>query len=882
MMRWVGVGAVVVSLGLGVAAGQTPEVTRATLANGLRVVVVRNTLAPVVTVELNVLAGGNETAAEFPGTAHALEHMAFRGCTGMTADQTSAIYARMGGENNADTQSTITQFYATVPATDLEVALRAQAACMRGIDNTDAEWAQERGAIEQEVSRDLSNPTYNALTRISTAMYAGTPYAHDALGTKASFDVTTGATLREFYNKWYQPSNSILMIVGDVDATATMARVQALFGDVANRAVPARPAVDLQPVKSETFTLDSNLPYALAFVAFRMPGTASPDWAATQVLSDVLSSQRGDLYSMVAAGEALASQFGISQSHPKASLGFGVVAVPGDVAKAVTKLRAVLQAYADKGVPADLVAAAKLAEVSQAEFQRNSIPGLANAWSNALAAERRNSPDEDVDAIRKVTLADVNRVAKQYLSNAATITAILKPVPTGAPVAASGFGGSEKLTAAPTKPVVLPDWAATQLTELRLPTPMVVPSDVTLPNGLRLIVKTDRTSHTVTLTGSVDHEDDLQTPPGQEGVSSVLEQLYSYGTTTLDRIAFQEALDKIAAEESAGAGFSLKVLTEHLDRGVQLLADNVLHPALPADAFAVVQTQTAELTAGQLKSPSYRNQRALDVALMPPGDPSLREDSPATIKKLTLAQVKAYYAATMRPDLTTIVMVGDVTPAQGRAVVEKWFGAWKAAGPKPETTLPAVPANKASAANVADPQQVQDSVTLSEQLLVNRFSPDYYPLQLGTYVLSGGFYASRLYRDLRQTAGYVYTVDASLHADKTRATYSIDYGSDPDKVSKARALVQRNLDAMRTENVSPDELALAKSLILRQLTLSESSESTVARVLLARAQIGLPLNERDNAAKRYLGLTADEVKAAFARQLRTADFVQVVRGPVPQ
>ena len=204
-------------------------VTRETLPNGLRVVLVQNRLAPVVTVELNILAGGNETPQGFPGMAHALEHMAFRGCKGMNADQTAAIYARLGGDNNADTQQNITQFYATVPATDVDVALHAQAACMEGIDNADSEWAQERGAITQEVQRDLSSPTYKLITRLNADAFAGTPYAHDALGTKDSFDKTTGAMLREFYDKWYSPSNGILVIVGDVDPMSTMNTVRELF-----------------------------------------------------------------------------------------------------------------------------------------------------------------------------------------------------------------------------------------------------------------------------------------------------------------------------------------------------------------------------------------------------------------------------------------------------------------------------------------------------------------------------------------------------------------------------------------------------------------------------------------------------------------------------
>src|SRR5580692_8194943 len=143
------------------------NVTRATLSNGLQVVIVRNALAPVVTVELNFKVGGDETPPGFPGSAHAEEHMAFRGCTGMTADQTAAIYAQLGGRDNADTQQNVTQYYTTVPAADLDVALQAQAACLRGVDNSEAEWSHERGAIEQEVSRDLSNPTYKFIDRLN-------------------------------------------------------------------------------------------------------------------------------------------------------------------------------------------------------------------------------------------------------------------------------------------------------------------------------------------------------------------------------------------------------------------------------------------------------------------------------------------------------------------------------------------------------------------------------------------------------------------------------------------------------------------------------------------------------------------------------------------
>jgi zinc protease len=184
-------------------AQDSAAVLRDTLPNGLRVVVIRNPLAPVTTVEMNFRVGGDETPVGFPGMAHAQEQMAFRGCTGMTADQTAAIYAQLGGQNNADTQQTITQYFTTVPAADIDVALQAQAACLRGIDDSQQQWSEERGAIEQEVARDLSNPTYKFISRLNEDMFVGTPYAHDPLGTKSSFDATTGEMLKSFHDKWY-------------------------------------------------------------------------------------------------------------------------------------------------------------------------------------------------------------------------------------------------------------------------------------------------------------------------------------------------------------------------------------------------------------------------------------------------------------------------------------------------------------------------------------------------------------------------------------------------------------------------------------------------------------------------------------------------------
>ncbi len=860
------------------------EVTRATLENGLRVVIVRDTLAPVVTVEENFLAGGNETPAGFPGMAHAQEHMAFRGCAGVTADQTAAIFAQLGGAGNADTQQNITQYFTTLPASDLDIALRLDAACMQDVDDSQAEWDKERGAIEQEVARDLSNPTYKFITRLNEDMFSGTVYSHDALGTKESFDATKGEMLKEFYKKWYAPNNAILVITGNVEPAEVIAKVKEYYGQIERKTLPARTEVTLPPVKAESFTLDSNLPYLLAFVSYRVPGTESPDYAAIQILSDVLGSQRGNLYALVPQGKALDTGFGLAETFAKASVAYCAAALPAeaDAKPIIAEMRKIMSDYAANGVPAELVEAAKRKEIATAEFQRNSIPGLAAAWSEALASEGRNSPEDDVEAMKKVAPEDVNRVAKKYLVDQESIAAELKPQPTGAPVSAHGFGGGEELTAAPTKAVELPAWAASKLLMLEQPRPEPPPSDVTLPNGLRLIVRTENITPTITVRGYVRNDPDMETSAGKEGVSDVLDELFSYGTKTLDRLAFQKALDDIAADESGGFDFSLEVLKPDFARGVHLLADNELNPALPEEAFNVIKPQTAQYVAGRMKSPGFKTTRALGTGLYPANDPSLREETPQSVSALTLEDVKEYYAKTLRPDLTTIVVIGEITPAEARAAIEKEFEEWKASGAKPEVDLPRVPANKASAANVPDPSQLQDTVDLSETVGITRYDPDYYPLQMANHVLGGGFYATRLYHDLRQVNGYVYSVDVRMNAERTRTVYTVTYACDPKNVSKARELIQRDLIAMQKENVTDAELQQAKALLLRQIPLAESSESGVAQGLLARAQIGLPLDEPVRGAQIYFSMTADQVKAAFAKWIRPDGFVQIVRGPAPQ
>jgi zinc protease len=852
---------------------------RATLPNGLRVVIVRDRLAPVVTTEITYLVGSNEAPPGFPGTAHALEHMMFRGADGLDKDQLAAIGARLGGKYNAQTTETATQYFYTAPADDLPVMLRIEALRMGGLSLKEADWTHERGAIEQEVSRDLSSPAYVYLSQLQSLLFANTPYQHDALGTRDSFDRTDTALLRQFYERWYAPNDAILVIAGDIDPARALAAVRSTLGAIPSRTLPPLASVAPGNVSPRTLTLQTDYPVGFATLAWRMPGLTDRDFAAADILGDVLGSKRGALYGLVPAGHALATQF---LYRAKSDVGFGVAlaAFPkgADPAPVLADLKRVIADAVSQGLPADLVEAAKQKEVAQLAFTKNDIENLAETWSRALALQHLHSPDDIANAYRAVTKADVDRVARLMLDPAHQITAVLTPRAAGHPVAGSGFGGAESFASAPEHPVPLPSWAATALAALHIPAAGPAPITTTLPSGLRLIIHPTAVSDTVSVYGLIRQEPGLEEPKGQEGISEVAEALFDYGSTHLDRLAYRRAVDAIAADLDTGQFFSLKVAANHFDRGMALLADGELHPALPDAAFPIVQRQTAQQLAGLLQSPAYLFGRAQLKATRPDQDPELREATPASIGAITPASLRAFVARAYRPDLTTIVIVGHVDPAHARDLVVRDFGDWRASGPTPAVNLPPIPPSKPSDAYVPDPSALQTQVTLAESLPVAVTSDDRFVLELGNEVLGGGF-ASRLMRDLRVRNGLVYGVSSRLDWGRTRTDYAVSFGADADKVARAKALAIADIQAMMDHPVSDDELDLAKAALLRRLPLKRASVDAIAMQDLFLADRNLPLDEPDRAAHAYVRVTSADLQAAARKWLRPNDLSQIERGP---
>ena len=247
------------------------------------------------------------------------------------------------------------------------------------------------------------------------------------------------------------------------------------------------------------------------------------------------------------------------------------------------------------------------------------------------------------------------------------------------------------------------------------------------------------------------------------------------------------------------------MLTADFSRGVELLADNELHPALPAQAFDMVKRRTTEFVAGNLQEPRVSDGCARSTWRC--CRPEIRfcgEATPATVANVTLEAVRAFYAATCGPDLTTIVVIGDVSAEEARSVVERWFGGWHAERTEARTTLAARSANQPAVA-VDDPQAIQDSVYLAEQL--NRTgSPRLLSARARQLRCSAEASMRRGCTTICARSRVMSTPSTcdSTASQNPRELRGAPTAVNPENVSKARGLIERDLEQMRSRDVSDE------------------------------------------------------------------------------
>ena len=400
------------------------QFTDTTLKNGLRVIISEDHSAPVFSIVVNYSVGSRNEREGRTGFAHLFEHMMFKGSENVGQNEHPYLMFMYGGNMNGTTNQDRTMYYETLPANQLDMALFLEADRMRSLAITKANLDNQRNAVQEERRLGVDNQPYGkTFERLYELAYENFAYAHSVIGSMKDLDAASVEDVAAFFKTYYAPNNAYVAIVGDVDSKVALDKVRKYFEPLP--AQPAPPAVDMtEPAQSaeRRDTIEDALARLPRLdMVYKIPPGNSSDSDALSVLSTILSGGRSSrLYENVVRLKQLSTNVGTSagQTRGPALFSFTATPLPG---KTIEQLEAAIDEEVDrlKNAPIADWEIDKARNSARTSFVSSLGSTLNRAIQLSQDAMFYNDPDRintRADRIAKVTAADVQRVARQYLA----------------------------------------------------------------------------------------------------------------------------------------------------------------------------------------------------------------------------------------------------------------------------------------------------------------------------------------------------------------------------------------------------------------------------------------------------------------------------------
>jgi len=425
------------------------KVQEFTLANGLKVILVEEPKAPVVTVQIWYKVGSRNEVMGRAGLSHMLEHMMFKGTKKYGKGEFSKIIKKNGGNDNAFTSQDYTAYFENLSADKLELALEMEADRLQGLLLDDKEFQLEREVVKEERRlRTEDNPQAYLGEQMYSQAFMVHPYHWPIIGWFNDLDAMTREDLKAYYEKYYVPNNATLVLVGDVKAETALPLVKKYFEGIPKGSPPLSPSIVEPEQKGERRIMvkrEAQLPFI--YFGYKVPNFKNPDVRALAVLETILSTGRSArLYDALVYRKKLALQVGASYNELAADpelFAFYAVVKPGVKIEDVEKAVLVEIERLKKAPPSDReLQKAKNQVEARYVFEQDSIFRQAMLLGTAETAGAGWQYIADyVDELRGVTKEDIQRVARKYLSDDTRTIGILIPVPPK-PQAADATGGA--------------------------------------------------------------------------------------------------------------------------------------------------------------------------------------------------------------------------------------------------------------------------------------------------------------------------------------------------------------------------------------------------------------------------------------------------------
>jgi zinc protease len=427
------------------AATLTERVFETTLANGLKVLIVEEPKAPVVTVQVWYKVGSRNEQTGKTGLSHMLEHMMFKGTPKIGPKQFDMLVTRNGGVDNAVTQTDSTGYYEDFAADRVELGLELEADRMANLLIDEKEFAPEHQVVIEERRLRIDDQPANVLSEVMRATaFQAHSYRNPTIGWPSDMQAYTREALVQHYRTYYAPNNATLVVAGDVKKDVLLPKIQALYGSIPRQPDPPKVITQEPPQIGERrgyVRKEAELP--LLFVVHHVPNLTHPDSFPLQVLAYILGGgESARFHQKLVYEKQLASYAGADYDpvHVDPFLfGFSAGPLLGKTAEeAEQALYAEVERVQREPVTDRELQKAKNQIESEFIFAQDSVHTLARALGEYESVASWKLLDGFLDGVRKVTAADVQRVAQKYLTQDNRTVAILIPVkPTAAPTGAS-------------------------------------------------------------------------------------------------------------------------------------------------------------------------------------------------------------------------------------------------------------------------------------------------------------------------------------------------------------------------------------------------------------------------------------------------------------
>ncbi|MFO1271679.1 MAG: pitrilysin family protein [Rubrivivax sp.] len=847
------------------------------LANGLQVLLVPDESKPTTTVNVTYHVGSRMESYGETGMAHLLEHLMFKG-TPTTRNVLSELSKR-GARANGTTSFDRTNYFASFSANDdtLKWYLGWQADAMVHSLIARSDLDTEMTVVRNEMERGENSPGRAVLQHLLSAMYWWHNYGKSTIGARADVENVDISRLQAFYRRWYQPDNATLIVAGRFDAAKTLAWVAESFGPIPRPQRKLEPTYTLDPAQDgeRTVTVRRAGGSPLVYVGFHVPAGASPDFAAVDLLAGILGdAPAGRLHKRLVEGQLAASTFGFG--WPLAEPGpliLGAQLAPGqDVDKARAALLETLEALPKEPITAEELERARTQWLKQWELGFTDPEQVGVQLSDAIANGDWRLFFLRRDQVRKLTLADLNRVAAQYLTRDNRSVAIYLPTdkPERAPapervdVAALVKGYQGDATAAKVE--------AFEATPANLDART---QRFTLASGLKAGLIAKGTRGQAVQARLRLHYGDEKSLMNQETVAAFAAQLLDKGGAGLTRQQISDQFDKLRAEVGFSASdqtvsASITTTRENLPAVIALVGRLLREPAFPADALEEVRRQWLSGIERQRTEPESLVANTLQRHGNPYPRGDLRhaatfDEMVQDVKAVTAEQVKAFHRRFYGAGNAEFSAVGDLDPVAVKKALEEAFGNWKSATPYVRMTEPARNV-KPERFVIATPDKQNADLLTSLALPLNDSHPDYPALTLANRIF-GGSASSRLWTRIREKGGFSYDVRSVIDWNLVdlNSRWSVSAIFAPQNRAKVEQALNEEIAAAREKGFTAQELDETRKGLLSARRLSRAQDDVVASVLAINLELGRSFAVSQKIDEALEKLTLEEVNAAFRK-----------------